>query len=175
MSRTPFHPSSQPEAKSMRASPRSITPLALALALAIAAPLAAAQTVSGDQRFTPVLGQASPLYPQSPESRDRAPQPLYAQPGNVDYSVNAGVDRVVVDVDRDGVPADGQSPVKVVVQLYGEDGKPMAGESFATIEHSGGRIKLPDGRTDELGPGRLDADDVTPGIQLAVRDGRAEF
>ena len=72
---------------------------------------------------------------------------MYAQPGNVDYSVNVGVDRVLVEVDRDGVPADGQSPVKVVVQLYGADGKPMAGDAFATIEHSGGRIKLADGRT----------------------------
>ncbi|WP_219338353.1 hypothetical protein [Luteimonas deserti] len=161
------------DVRRMRVTRQFLHPLVLAMAMTPM--LATAQTVSGDQRFTPALGQAAPLYPQSPEQRDRAPQPLYAQPGNVGYSVNAAVDRVVVEVDRDGVPADGQSPVKVVVQLFGADGRPMAGEAFATVEHSGGRIKLPDGRTDEFGPGRLDADEVTPGIQLPVRDGRAEF
>jgi len=153
----------------------SFNPLVLALTLALAPGLTLAQNVSGDTRFTPVVGQATPLFPQSPETLHQPPQPLYAQPGNVDYSVNAGVDRVVVEVDRDGAPADGQSPVHVVVQLFGADGKPLAGESFATIENSGGRLLLPDGRTDELGPGRQDADRVTPGVQLKVVDGRAEF
>ncbi len=176
MSRIAFRrPSTSFEATPMPASRPMINPLALALALAIAPALATAQTVSGDQRFTPILGEATPLFPQSPELQDNASQPLYAQPGNVDYRVNAGVDRVVVEVDRDGVPADGQSPVHVVVHLYDADGKPMRGETFATLENTGGRIKLPDGRTDELGPGRLDADKVTPGVQLPVRDGKAEF
>ncbi|HSX63678.1 MAG TPA: hypothetical protein VLF15_03030, partial [Pseudoxanthomonas sp.] len=161
------------KAKPMRASRLSVKPLALALSLVIAP--VAAQNVSGDQRFTPVLGQGTPLFPQSPQSQHTGSQALYAQPGNVDYRVNTGVDRVVVEVDRDGVPADGQSPVHVVVHLYGADGQPLSGEAFATIENSGGRIKLPDGRTDELGPGRLDADKVTPGVQLPVRDGKAEF
>lgn len=149
--------------------------LALAIAIAVTPGLATAQAVSGDQRFTPALGHAQALYPQSPQAQDQAPQVLFGQPGNVDYSVNAPVARVVVEVDRDGVPADGQSAVHVVVQLHDADGQPLAGEAFATIEHSGGRIKLPDGRTDEFGPGRLDADRATPGIQLPVRDGRAEF
>ena len=176
MSRTAFRPSTSFEATPMHASRRpTINPLALALALAIAPVLATAQTVGGDQRFTPILGEATPLFPQSPQTQDNASQPLYAQPGNVDYRVNAGVDRVVVEVDRDGVPADGQSPVHVVVHLYDADGNPMRGESFATLENSGGRIKLADGRTDELGPGRLDADKVTPGVQLPIRDGKAEF
>lgn len=175
MSRAVSRPSFLTEAKPMRSSRHTLHPLALALALAVAPTVAMAQSVSGDQRFTPVLGQATPLFPQSPQLQDTGSQPLYAQPGNVDYRVNAGVDRVVVEVDRDGVPADGQSPVHVVVQLFGADGKPMTGDAFATIEHTGGRIRLPDGRTDELGPGRLDADDVTPGVQLPVRDGKAEF
>lgn len=163
------------EAKSMRAPRFSVKPLALALSLALVPALAPAQNVSGDQRFTPVLGQGTPLFPQSPQVQDTGSQALYAQPGNVDYRVNTGVDRVVVEVDRDGVPADGQSPVHVVVHLYGADGKPLSGEAYATVENSGGRIKLPDGRTDELGPGHLDADKVTPGVQLPVRDGKAEF
>lgn len=149
--------------------------LALAIAVAVTPGLATAQAVSGDQRFTPALGHAQPLYPQSPQSQQQESQVLFAQPGNVDYSVNASVERVVVEVDRNGAPADGQSAVQVVVHLHGADGKPLAGEAFATIEHSGGRIKLADGRTDEFGPGRLDADRATPGIQLPVRNGRAEF
>ncbi|NLB59177.1 MAG: hypothetical protein GX805_12065, partial [Gammaproteobacteria bacterium] len=40
----------------------------------------------------------------------------------------------------------------VVVQLHDADGRPLAGEAFATIEHSGGRIKLPAGRPDEFYP-----------------------
>ncbi len=176
MSRCLPRPSSLAEIQSMPASPRrNLHPLALALMLAMAPPLATAQTVSGDQRFTPVLGQAAPLYPQSPASPGPSAQVLHAQPGNVDYGVNASVERVLVEVDRDGVPADGQSPVKVTVHLYQADGRPMQGDAFATIEHIGGRIKLPDGRTDELGPGRLDADKATPGVQLPVRGGKAEF
>jgi len=185
MSRTFLRPSSLPEASTMRVNstraPRAhvirspLHPLALALLVACVPASLQAQTVSGDQRFTPVLGQATPLYPQSTTTQNQASDPLFAQPGNVDYRVNAGVDRVVVEVDRDGVPADGQSPVHVVVQLFNADGSPMQGEAFATIENSGGRIKLADGRTDELGPGQLDADQATPGVQLPVRNGRAEF
>jgi len=185
MSRTFLRPSSLPEASTMRVNstraPRAhvirspLHPLALALLVACVPATLQAQTVSGDQRFTPVLGQATPLYPQSTTTQNQASDPLFAQPGNVDYRVNAGVDRVVVEVDRDGVPADGQSPVHVVVQLFNADGSPMQGEAFATIENSGGRIKLADGRTDELGPGQLDADQATPGVQLPVRNGRAEF
>lgn len=173
MSRAAFPTPFLIEAKPMREYRLSVKPLVLALSLVVTPALA--QNVSGDQRFTPVLGQGTPLFPQSPQTQNTGSQALYAQPGNVDYRVNTGVDRVVVEVDRDGVPADGQSPVHVVVHLYGADGQPLSGEAFATIENSGGRIKLPDGRTDELGPGRLDADKVTPGVQLPVRDGKAEF
>src|SRR5690606_36375499 len=52
---------------------------------------------------------------------------------------------------------------------------PLRGEAFATLEASGGRILLPEASTDELGPGRLDADRATPGVQLPVSDGLAEF
>ena len=76
MSRSAPRPSTFMESRAMRASRPSFHPLALALALAVTPALVQAQAVSGDQRFTPVLGQATPLYPQSPESQDRAPQPL---------------------------------------------------------------------------------------------------
>ncbi|HVK53000.1 MAG TPA: SdrD B-like domain-containing protein [Pseudoxanthomonas sp.] len=128
-----------------------------------------------DHRFIPALSSPSALYPQSPATTDAPPQAIAAQSGNVDYSVNADVEHIVVEVEADGVPADGQSPVRVVVHLLGADDKPLAGDRFATLEASGARLRLPAGRTDELGPGRLDLDRVTPGTQLPVHDGRAEF
>ena len=153
-----------------------MTPRLSLLACALAATLPAlAQNVDTGTRFTPVLGDASTLYPRSPASADAAPEVTSTRSGNVDYSLNQGVDLVRVEVDRDGVPADGQTPVHVRVQLLDADGKPLAGRSYATIEHSGGRIRLPGSRTDEFGPGAADADKVTPGVQLAVEDGVAEF
>ncbi|HET6783871.1 MAG TPA: Ig-like domain-containing protein, partial [Pseudoxanthomonas sp.] len=134
-----------------------------------------AQQVSESQRYTPVLGEAQPLYPQAAQTTDGKSEVVPVQSGAVDYSVNSEVDKVVVEVDRDGVPADGQTPVQVEVRLLGADGKPLAGEAFATIEYSGGRVKIPGARTDELGPASVDADKVTPGIQLPVKDGRASF
>lgn len=147
----------------------------LAYALATASLPALAQNVGSSTRFTPVLGDASTLYPRSLTSIDAAPAVLVANAGSVDYSRNSGVDRVSVEVDRDGVPADGQTPVHITVHLLGADGKPMAGKGYATIEHSGGRIRLPGSRTDEFGPGAADADKVVPGIQLEVENGVAEF
>ncbi len=137
------------------------------LACALATLPAMAQSVGTPGRFTPVLGDASTLYPRSPASVDAAPAAVRAAAGTLD--------RIVVELDRDGVPADGQSPVHVRVQLLDPSGLPLSGTTYATIENSGGRIRLPGSRTDELGPGALDADKVTPGVQLQVVDGMAEF
>ena len=147
---------------------------ALAVALAVALP-APAQDVSSSARFTPVLGAGEALYPQSPTTIAAPPRAVDARSGAVDYSANRQVDRIVVELDRDGVPADGQTPVRVRVQLLGADGLPLAGPAFATIEHSGGRIRLAGSRTDEFGPGAADADKATPGVQLALDNGVAEF
>lgn len=147
---------------------------ALAVALAVALP-APAQDVSSSSRFTPVLGAGEALYPQSPTTTAAPPRAVDARSGAVDYSANRQVDRIVVELDRDGVPADGQTPVRVRVQLLGADGLPLAGPAFATIEHSGGRIRLAGSRTDEFGPGAADADKATPGVQLALDNGVAEF
>ena len=82
---------------------------------------------------------------------------------------------IVVEVDRDGVPADGQSPVRVRVRLTGAAGAPVTGRRQLTIEHSGGRLQLPGARTDEFGPRALDADRAAPGVQMDIDNGRAEF
>ncbi len=158
--------------RNLRAMPRLSL---LACALASVALPAAAQNVGSSTRFTPVLGDASTLYPRSLVSTDTPPEVVAARSGQADYSANSGVDRVSVEVDRDGVPADGQTPVHITVHLLGADGKPLAGKAYATIENSGGRIRLPGSRTDEFGPGAADADKVMPGIQVEVENGVAEF
>ncbi|HET6395583.1 MAG TPA: hypothetical protein VFF91_01960 [Pseudoxanthomonas sp.] len=145
----------------------------LACAIAVTVP-AFAQGVPGT-RFTPVLGTSEALYPQSPAATGEAPRALDLRHGAVDYAANGEVARIVVELDRDGVPADGQSAVHVRLQLLDADGAPLRGRTYATLEHSGGRIRLPGSRTDELGPGAGDADKVVPGVQLAVEDGVAEF
>ena len=137
------------------------------LACALAAMPAFAQSTGTPGRFTPVLGDASTLYPRSPVSVDAAPRALAAR--------SDVLDRIVVELDRDGVPADGQSAVQVRVQLLDGNARPLTGTHYITIENSGGRIRLPGSRTDEFGPGALDADKVTPGVQLQVVDGAAEF
>jgi hypothetical protein len=85
------------------------------------------------------------------------------------------VSRLAVEVDRNGVVADGQSPVQVTVRLWGVDGQPHTDTVQATLEHSGGRVLLPGSRTDESGPLGRDADRVTPGVQLLVKGGVATF
>jgi hypothetical protein len=160
------------------------TPLARALSTlaALLASAATAQPASpllapppgspSDVRYTPVSGDAPLLYPRIPGAD---PEPGQVLLGDGPYAANATVSRIVVEVDRNGVPADGQSPVQLVLRLYGRDGQPLASSAFVTIEHSGGRILLPGARTDEFGPRALDADRATPGVQLKVEGGTARF
>ena len=103
--------------RNLRPLPRA-TLLALALA-AVTLP-AIAQNVGSGTRFTPVLGDATTLYPRSLTTTDSAPHVATGQ-GGLDNSVIATLDRVSVQVDRDGVPADGQTPVHIIVQLLGAD------------------------------------------------------
>ena len=128
-----------------------------------------------DVRYTPLGGTASPLYPKGGDL-DSPPgtslDSIVAKPGFVAAS---SVGRITVEVDRNAVPADGQSPVKFVVHLFDKQGAPLTTSVFLTIEHSGGRILLPGARTDELGPRRQDADRTVPGVQLKADNGVAEF
>lgn len=139
------------------------------LACALASLPAMAQSIGTGSHFTPVLGEAGSLYPRSPASRDDAPVAL-ANPAMAE-----GVDRVMVELDRDGVPADGQSPVQMTVLLRDAQGQPLQGRQFVTVEHSGGRLQLPGAGTDEFGPAAQDADKVIPGIQVEAVDGVAHF
>jgi hypothetical protein len=153
-------------------------------ALALAAhTLLAAQTrppagSPADVRYTEPTagGAATALHPRAPD-RDAGDESAVhrARQGQVDYAANAAVGRIVVEVQRDAIPADGQSAVKIVLRLFDKEGQPLKGTAFATLEHSGGRILLPGARTDEFGPRRADADRATPGVQVKVDNGTAEF
>ena len=148
--------------------------VAVAVAALVAATQGRAQTAPAgspaDVRYTQPAGTATALTPRAPEADGR---PTLFREGRT--AANAEIGRIVVEVDRDAVPADGQSPVAVVVRVEGRDGLPLRKPVFLTIEHSGGRVLLPNARTDELGPRRQDADRAVPGVQLAVDGGEARF
>ena len=148
--------------------PRGHTRTRHALALGIAfALIGGSAAASGPQRFTPVLGDGVALYPQSPTTTDAPPRAI--------DTAQRDIDNLIVEVAGNDLPADGQTAMTVRVRLLGADGQPLRGERFATIEHSGGRVLLAGASTDEGGPGRRDADRATPGVQLKVIDGVAEF
>jgi hypothetical protein len=156
-------------------------PVALAAALAVLGSAGAgAQTPVApgskpDLNYTPVTGLESALYPLASGDRPGQLKPFAPALDGKTMVAASAVAQVVVDVDRNHVPADGQSAIRVKVRLLGRDGKPVSDLVHATIEHSGGRVLLPGARTDEFGPRGLDADRVLPGVQLPVRNGVAEF
>ena len=142
-------------------------PLALLLA-SLCAGGALAQSVPpagspSDVNYTPVQGISSALFPR--QDADERPLAQAASP----------VGRVVVEAHANGLPADGQSVVRMTVRLFDRAGRPLTVATTVTLEHSGGRVRLPGARSDEFGPRALDADRVQPGVQLVVQDGLAAF
>ena len=53
------------------------------------------------------------------------------------YAANALVARVVVEVDADGLPADGQTASKITVRLFDKNDRPLSGDALITIEEIG--------------------------------------
>jgi hypothetical protein len=158
-------------------SPQQFALCALALALHGAA-WAQTRPPAGspsDVRYTEPTGSAAALHPRAPDLDAAKPAVHRQRPGAVDYATNDSVGRILVEVERDAIPADGQSAVKIVLRLLDEQGQPLKGTAFATLEHSGGRILLLNARTDEFGPRRLDADRAALGVQVKVDDGTVEF
>jgi hypothetical protein len=148
------------------------------LALAQGGAPAGSQPPAGspsDVRYTATTAGLATLYPRAPGQDEAKPSLLRGDDVAGTYGSNAAVGRIVVEVNRNAVPADGQSPVELVVRLFGRDGQPLKSAAFATIETSGGRVLLPGARTDELGPRRADADRALRGVQLKVESGLARF
>lgn len=138
------------------------------LALAILAALPQGAWAQSAQPLYPLANAAAPLPGQQSAV-------FKGQVDTVDYSVNSAAAHLVVEVARNGAPADGQTAVPVTLRVLGADGKPLAGNVFATIETTGGRILLPGAATDEAGPGAQERDRTTPGVQIEVKQGVARF
>ncbi|PJK08921.1 hypothetical protein CO614_05875 [Lysobacteraceae bacterium NML120232] len=84
------------------------------------------------------------------------------------------VDRIQVSVERDGLPADGQTPAKLQIELFNAAGQLVPGETVVTLQASNGRFQLPGANSDEFGLITGDIDSVTPGFQITAKDGRAD-
>ncbi len=91
------------------------------------------------------------------------------------YAANRQIGEMTLTLSTATVPADGQSVLTADLLVLDRKGSPVQGELLLTIETTAGRLLLAGARTDELGPGRLDADRATQGTQLKVIDGRAQF
>jgi hypothetical protein len=141
-------------------------PIAIACALVCAS---LTHTAWAQSAYQPL--QANPIGSQ----QTTPPSVLRGPVEGVDYSINAQVARMTVEVEKDGLPADGQSTNQITVRLFDKNGAPLKGDALITVEHSAGRVLIPGAKTDELGPGRLDIDKVTPGIQVKVNNGVARF
>jgi hypothetical protein len=144
-----------------------LTPLALASSLLIHG-ISLAQTTANPvgssfrgESTLPPLGSAPQVFPGSSN-------------GGVDYRANAQVARLVVEVEKNDLPADGVSPNRITIRALNAKGEVIlnpVGKLFATIEVSGGRILIDGAKTDEFGPGRRDADRVIPGTQVELKNG----
>ena len=144
-----------------------LTPLALASSLLIHG-ISLAQTTANPvgssyrgESTVPPLGIAPQVFPSTSS-------------GGVDYRANAQVARLVVEVEKNDLPADGVSPNRITIRALDAKGNVIlnpVGKLFATIEVSGGRILIDGAKTDEFGPGRRDADRVIPGTQVELKNG----
>jgi hypothetical protein len=143
---------------------------AAVLALAPAAFGVQAQAQSRPPAGSPTDVRHAPVWPPAAD----APSALVREGVNADGAQTL-VKRIVVEADRNAVPADGVTPVKFVLSLLDAEDRPLNANVFVTIETSGGRLLLPGARTDELGPRGADADRAMPGVQLRTEFGSAEF
>jgi hypothetical protein len=152
--------------KRLLAASQTLTPIALAAGLltqAIAQVNVPAGTGYRGESVVPAQGAASSVFPSISN-------------GGVDYRANAQVARLVVEVEKNDLPADGVSTNRITIRALDAKGNavtnlPSGGKLFATIEVSGGRILIDGAKTDEFGPGRRDADRVVPGTQVELQNG----
>jgi hypothetical protein len=87
-------------------------------------------------------------------------------PMNITRDAGAEMVRMIeLAVERDGIPADGQSSVLLTIRLFDKNNQPVKLPTLVTMETSLGRFKKLD-RTEGL-----DNDKVEPGNQIMVQNG----
>src|SRR6218665_1801642 len=137
---------------------------------------AAGGAAAGD--VSPLPGLAGPVLAPglTPGLACPAGRAFAVQDGlGTDRAGNHAIGRIQVSLDRNDLPADGQSAVKVRVAVFDRQDRPLCASVMLTIEAPGARVLLPGALTDEFGPGARDADAVVPGTQLVVQGGEAAF
>lgn len=81
-----------------------------------------------------------------------------------------------VSIYRDGIPADGQSEVRVQIELFDADGQPLTRATKVTFEASRGRVLTQGTYFVKEAPKFLaDRDRREPGTQILVENGTAEI
>lgn len=120
-----------------------------------------APSLQAQSSYAPITQGSAGLYP------------LTQSPALINSS--SIVAKIVVEVARNAIPADGQTATPVTVRLLDNTGQLLRTPMKISVEISAGRIQLPGATTDELGPGRLDLDPAQPGIQLQAQNGSAQF
>jgi hypothetical protein len=142
----------------------SFRPTAIAFAAAVLTHgVAVSQNSFQGQSVAPSLGNPSNVFPGTSN-------------GAINYAINAAVARLTVSVEKNDLAADGVGGNRISIAAFDASGKPLSGDFIATVEVSGGaRVLLDGAKTDEFGPGRRDADRVTPGIQITLKNGQAAF
>jgi hypothetical protein len=90
--------------------------------------------------------------------------------------LSSPVDKLVVSVAADNLPADGVLGTDVRIQLRDAKGQPLSADVDITIEVDGGaRILLPGRLTSESGADKGDIDRIQPGVQALVKNGELRF
>lgn len=96
-----------------------------------------------------------------------APVPTAGKPAG-------NIRRIVVEVDRNHVPADGQSPVRLQIRAFDENNQGVRGDASVNVQVSAGRLQLPGARSDEQGLFPADLNPLEPGMRVELKNGRAE-
>lgn len=85
-------------------------------------------------------------------------------------------DRIIeLTTARNDIPADGQTRVRLRVRVLDPKDQVVKEDAIATVNFSAGRLQLLDRPLDETTPYRGDRSGVVPGVQVALKDGVAEF
>lgn len=138
------------------------------LTLAIAASVTSFATAAVAQESAP-----TPIPPIAPTSAATTTLDLRRAP--LTPIKPDAVDAIRMSVERDNIPADGQTPAVVKVELFDARGVRVTEDAVISVVTSGGILSIPGARSDEAGIAPADADIIEPGVQMVAKGGTATF